>query len=176
MLSGGLGAASFPPFEQTIAKASQQRRKKREGGRKTSRKRVKKGLHKSQNCGTSGHKTRIMPTTKCWKDSLECITQAVVREKTNHESYSVWKHRQHMPSQDYLLELFGHSFSAPCLDQRRDNLGNYSKIPRQGMKSAMKQATRLGGRQKPSILEVGFCRGVENQNLCPHRLFPYAAL
>ena len=40
----------------------------------------------------------------------------------------------------------------------------------------MKQATRLGGRQKPSFLEVGFCRGVENQNVGPHRLLPLAAL
>ena len=35
---------------------------------------------------------------------------------------------------------------------------------------------RLGGLQKPSFLEEGFCRGVENQNLGPQRLFPHAAL
>jgi len=44
------------------------------------------------------------------------------------------------------------------------------------MESAMKQAMRPGGLQKPSFLEVDFCRGVENQNPGPHRLFSLAAL
>ena len=63
-----------------------------------------------------------------------------------------------MLSQDYLLELFPRGFCDPCLDQWRGKLGNYFTHTRQGMQSAMKQATRLGGRQKPSILEVGFCK------------------
>jgi len=54
VLSSGLGAASFPPVEQTISKVSQQQRRKRELGPKTGQKQVEKGLHKSQSCGTSG--------------------------------------------------------------------------------------------------------------------------
>ena len=42
VLSGGLGAASFPPVVQTIAKVSQQRRQKREGGRKKAENRWKR--------------------------------------------------------------------------------------------------------------------------------------
>ena len=46
MLSGVVGAASFPSVEQTIAKVSQQRRPKREGGRKKGQKQMEKGLNK----------------------------------------------------------------------------------------------------------------------------------
>ena len=49
VLSGGLGAASFPPVEQTISKVSQQRRQKRELGIKNRPKTGEKGL-KSQVC------------------------------------------------------------------------------------------------------------------------------
>ena len=65
VLSGGLGAASFPSVEQTIAKVTQQRRQKREGGRKTGRKQVKRGLHKSQSCGTSGQKIEKLNSGDC---------------------------------------------------------------------------------------------------------------
>jgi len=70
-----------------------------------------------------------------------------------------------MPSQDYLLELFRRVLFYPCLDQRQGKLGNYYTHNRQGMESAMKQATRLGGRQKPYFLEVGFCKEWEIRTL-----------
>ena len=44
VLSGVVGAASFPSVEQTIAKVSQQRRQKREGGKKNRTKTGEKGL------------------------------------------------------------------------------------------------------------------------------------
>ena len=82
-------------------------------------------------------KLEICQVQSVTKLVVNALRKRVVREKANHESYSAWKHWQLVPSQDYLLELFGHSFTAPCLDQRRDKLENYFKIiPRQGMQSA----------------------------------------
>ena len=75
-LSNGLDAVSFPPVEQTISKVSQQRRQKREGGRKTGRKQVEKGLHKPQCCGTSGQKIQNVLATKSRISSPENIAYA----------------------------------------------------------------------------------------------------
>ena len=76
VLCGGLGAALFPPIVQTIAKVSQQRRQKKEGGRKTGRKQVEKGFHKSQSCGTSGQNRQKTFGTKSLESSYRRSAQS----------------------------------------------------------------------------------------------------
>jgi len=58
VLSGGLGAASFPPVVQTIAKVSQQRRQKREVGAKNRPKTSEKGLAQNTKLWNIGAKSR----------------------------------------------------------------------------------------------------------------------
>jgi len=76
VLSGGVGAASFPPVEQTISKVSQQRRQKREGGRKTGRKQVEKGLQKSRSYRTAGQKVEKVQSGKSRRSSPQRSSQA----------------------------------------------------------------------------------------------------
>jgi hypothetical protein len=76
-LSGAEASTSLQPEEQTSAKVSQWRRRRRQGARKTGRKPVEKGLLKSQRCGKMGEKRENVRTSECWKDYFRHITQVV---------------------------------------------------------------------------------------------------
>jgi len=99
-----------------------------------------------------------------------------MREGTYCGSYSAWKLWSPVPSPQVVIELFGHVFSAPCLDERRCKLINYFEIPERAMESALTQTMRLEGDKSPLFWRWVSAENWKIRTLCPHRLFPYAAL
>ena len=73
--------------EQTIAKASQSRRKKREKGQKTYRKQVEKGLHKLQSCGASRKNIEKPLRENVWNVVLNVVHWPVMRGGAYRASY-----------------------------------------------------------------------------------------